>query len=161
MKKRYVLILCTSFLLFFVLNGFGQSKKEDKKSKEWPKEEKHIAIQNFPTDKMINHLNDWGGMTVAVNSMAEVGDLAPLLVGLKNNSCQVPHWGYILQGALRLQYDDGQEVVLRTGDLFYMSPGHKAKVEEDLKLLDFSPQQEFMELVVHLEKKAAEQNKQE
>jgi glyoxylate utilization-related uncharacterized protein len=122
-------------------------------------EEKHISIQNFPTNMMINHLADWGGMAVAVNSIPAGADFAPLLAGLKNNSCQVPHWGYILQGALRLQYDDGKEVILKAGDLFYMSPGHKAKVDEDLKLLDFSPQDEFIELVAHLEKKAAEQEK--
>ena len=122
-------------------------------------EEKHSSIQNFPTNMMINHLADWGGMAVAVNSIPAGADFAPLLVGLKNNSCQVPHWGYILQGALRLQYDDGKEVILKAGDLFYMSPGHKARVDEDLKLLDFSPQDEFIELVAHLEKKAAEQEK--
>jgi hypothetical protein len=40
-----------------------------------------------------------------------------------------------------------------------MPPGHKASVVEDLKLLDFSPQDEFKDLVVHLEKMAAEMTK--
>ena len=123
----------------------------------WPIEEKHIGIDSFPTDMMVNHLEDWGGMTVAVNSLPAGTDFAPLLVGLKNNSCQVPHWGYIIQGVLQVKYDDGKEVILKAGDIFYMSPGHKAKVKEDVKLLDFSPEGEFRELVTHLEKKAAEQ----
>jgi mannose-6-phosphate isomerase-like protein (cupin superfamily) len=131
-----------------------------KTTQSWPKEEKHIAIAEFPTDKMVNYLSEWGGMTVAVNSMPAGSDLAPLLLGLKNNSCQVPHWGYIIQGALMLQYDDGKEVTLKAGDLFYMPPGHKAKVIEDLKMMDFSPEQEYMDLVDHLEKKAAEMQKQ-
>jgi hypothetical protein len=135
----------------------AQNKKVKKQS--WPIQEKHISLAEFPADKMINFLDEWGGMTVAVNSMPAGSDLAPLLVGLKNNSCQVPHWGYLIQGSLILQYDDGKEVTLRAGDLFYMSPGHKAKVIEDLKILDFSPEQEFKDLVVHLENKAAELQK--
>ena len=95
-------------------------------------------------------------MAVAVNSLPAGTDLGPLLVGLKNNTCQVPHWGYIVRGTMRLKYDSGEEVLLKTGDLFYMAPGHTGKVEEDLKLLDFSPDKEFTLLVSHLEKKAAE-----
>lgn len=105
---------------------------------------------------MINFLPGWGGMAVAVNALPAGTDLGPLLVGLKNNTCQVPHWGYIVKGALRIKYDLGEEVLLKTGDLFYMSPGHTGKVEEDLKLFDFSPDEEFTFLVSHLEKKAAE-----
>jgi hypothetical protein len=136
-----------------------KKNKNFEKGISWPMEEKHISIDSFPTNMMVNHLEDWGGMTVAVNSLPNGTDFAPLLTGLKNNSCQVPHWGYIIKGVVRLQYDNGKEVVLKAGDLFYMSPGHKAKVEEDLKMLDFSPQEEFKELVVHLEKKAAELKK--
>ncbi|MEO5601979.1 MAG: hypothetical protein ABIR06_13750 [Cyclobacteriaceae bacterium] len=67
---------------------------------------------------MINHINGWGDMSVAVNSFPAGTDLAPLLIGLKNNSCQVPHWGYLLKGAVRLIYDDGTEVLLKEGDIF-------------------------------------------
>ena len=157
--KNCCLILSLALFVFSFLNGFGQQKKNSGKNNSSSIQEKHISIDSFPTNMMVNHLEGWGGMTIAVNSMPTGTDFAPLLVGLKNNSCQVPHWGYILKGVLHLQYDNGQEVTLKAGDLFYMSPGHKAKVEEDLKLLDFSPQEGFHDLVVHLEKKAAEQKK--
>jgi hypothetical protein len=98
---------------------------------------------------------DGGGMTIAINEMPAGTDLSPLLDGLKNNSCQVPHWGYILKGSLRLKYDDGKEVVLKAGDVFYMAPGHTASVVEDLKLIDFSPEKEMEELINHIEKKIA------
>ncbi len=156
MKKSYLIPLLI-VLVFSTLIGFGQQKKKSVKDSHWPMTEKHIAIDSFPTNKMINHVEGWGNMTVAVNSIPAGTDLSPLLMGLKNNSCQVPHWGYIIKGAMRLQYDSGEEVLLKAGDIFYMSPGHKAKVEDDLKILDFSPQEEFRELVVHLEKKATEQ----
>lgn len=153
--KKCSLILITLMMVFYSLEMNAQNMKRSKKQ-DWPMEEKHISINNFPADKMINYLDDWGGMTIAVNSIAAGTDLAPLLVGLKNNSCQVPHWGYIIQGKLSLLYDNGSEVILKTGDLFYMSPGHKGKVLEDVRLLDFSPEQEFKDLVTHLEKMAAE-----
>jgi glyoxylate utilization-related uncharacterized protein len=117
--------------------------------------EQHIAIEQFPKDMVINHLNGWGGMTIAINELPAGTDFSPLLVGLKNNSCQVPHWGYILKGSVRLKYDDGKEVVLKEGDVFYMSPGHKATVIEDLKMMDFSPEKEMKELIKHVEKKIA------
>lgn len=157
--NKCCLFLSLPLFVFSTLVGFGQQKKNSGKGNRWPMEEKHISMDSFPTNMMINHLEGWGGFTVAVNSMPAGADLSPMLMGLKNNSCQVPHWGYIIKGVLWLQYDNGEEVVLKAGDLFYMSPGHKAKVQEDLKLFDFSPQDEFKELVGHLEKKAAEQKK--
>ena len=117
--------------------------------------EQHIPIDKFPKGMAINHLNGWGGMTVAINELPAGTDFSPLLEGLKNNSCQVPHWGYILKGSMKLKYDDGKEVVLTTGDVFYMAPGHTASVVEDLKLIDFSPEKEMRELIKHVEKKIA------
>lgn len=157
-KSHLVVLLC---LILASSMGFAQEKKNNSKGNSNVTEEKHIAVESFPKDMMVNHLDGWGGMAVAVNAMPAGADLAPLLVGLKNNSCQVPHWGYLLQGVLRLQYDDGREVVLKAGDVFYMSPGHKARVEEDIKIIDFSPDREFNDLVAHLEKKAAEMQQKE
>lgn len=153
--KTFSLVLPLTVLVSFVALG----QKQSTKAKAWPKEERHIAINEFPTNQIVNHIEGWGSMTVAVNSLPKGTDFAPMLEGLKNNSCQVPHWGYIVQGILRVRYDNGQEVILKAGDLFYMSPGHVAKVEEDLKLLDFSPEDEFKGLFAHLEKKVAEQQK--
>ncbi len=114
-----------------------------------------INIEDFPSDRVINHIEGWGGMTVAVNNVPAGTDFSPLLEGLKNNSCQVPHWGYIFKGVLRLTYDDGREITLKAGDLFYMPPGHTAYVEEDLKIMDFSPDKKFKRLVDHIDKKIA------
>ncbi|MEJ1239316.1 hypothetical protein WBG78_14360 [Chryseolinea sp. T2] len=135
-------------------SSYGQQKK--KSSKTPVAKQQHIAIDSFPSNRMINFLPGWGDMAVAVNSLPAGTDLGPLLVGLKNNTCQVPHWGYIIKGSLRMKYDTGEEVLLKAGELFYMPPGHTGKVEEDLKLFDFSPDEQFTFLVAHLEKKAAE-----
>ena len=100
-------------------------------------------------------LPGYGGMTVAFNELPAGTDFAPLLQGLKNNSCQCPHWGYIVDGEMRVKYDNGKEEKLSAGDVFYLPPGHTAIVEKDLKLLDFSPEKELKEVMDHINKKLA------
>ena len=118
----------------------------------------HIALENFPKDKIINHIDGWGGMSVAVNEMPAGTDLAPLLAGLKNNSCQVPHWGYIVKGSMKVKYDTGKDETLKAGDIFYMPPGHTGIVLEDLKIMDFSPEKEMADVIRHVEKKLSKTN---
>jgi len=95
-------------------------------------------------------------MTVAFNELPAGTDFAPLLAGLKNDSCQCPHWGYVVEGELLMKYDDGTEESLIAGDVFYMQPGHIAIVKRDLKLIDFSPTHELNEVMAHIGKKMAE-----
>lgn len=144
--KNYFIMLAVFLLGFLAAMGF----------KEKANSEKHIAISDFPKNMVVNHLNGWGGMSIAVNENPAGTDLGPLLEGLKNNSCQVPHWGYILKGSLKMIYDEEGEVILNEGDLFYMPPGHSAVVLEDLKILDFSPEKGMKQVVEHIEKKVAE-----
>jgi hypothetical protein len=98
----------------------------------------------------------YGGMAVGFNELPAGTDFTPLLQGLANNSCHCPHWGYILEGSIKLIYDDGTEEVTSAGDVFYWQPGHTAIVEEDVKLIDFSPEKEFGELMDHISKKMVE-----
>ena len=49
--------------------------------------------------------------------------LAPLLLGLPGNSCQCPHWGYLLAGKITVSYADREETY-EAGDAFYITPGH-------------------------------------
>lgn len=105
---------------------------------------------------IMRSIQGYGGMTAAFNELPAGTDLSPLLQGLKNNSCHCPHWGYIVDGALRIKYDDGTDELLTTGDVFYLPPGHTAIVEKDLKLLDFSPEKELNEVMSHIAKKMQE-----
>jgi hypothetical protein len=107
---------------------------------------------------IMRNLPGYGGMTVAFNEIPAGTDMTPLLEGLMNNSCHCPHYGYILQGTMRVIYDDGKEEVLTTGDVFYLPAGHTAIVEEDIKLIDFNPEKEFAEVMDHIAKKMAELN---
>jgi ribosomal protein L16 Arg81 hydroxylase len=55
-----------------------------------------------------------------------------------------------------VKYDNGKEEVLQAGDIFYLPPGHTGIVQENLKLIDFSPTKEFNEVMEHIGKKMAE-----
>ncbi len=103
-------------------------------------------------------LPGFGGMSASFNELPAGTDLGPLLQGLQNDSCQCPHWGYIAEGEIRMQYDNGTEELLTKGDMFYMPPGHTAIVEKDLKMIEFSPENEMSEVLNHVAHKMAELN---
>ena len=117
-----------------------------------------IPVTTQSENSIMRALPGYGGMTVAFSEMPAGTDITPLLQGLENNSCHCPHWGYMVEGAIRMKYDDGTDEVITTGDVFYLPPGHTAIVEEDMKFLDFSPEKEFNEVMEHIGKKMAELN---
>ena len=121
------------------------------------KDEIPVAME-APGTKM-RTLKGLGGMTVGYNQLPAGTDFAPLLQGLTNNSCQCPHWGYMLEGELTIKYDNGKEETLTAGDVFYMPPGHTAAVTKDMKFLDFSPEKELDLVMGHIAKKMAEFSK--
>ena len=100
--------------------------------------------------------DNFGGMTVCFNELPKGTDFTPLLKGLDNDSCYCPHWGYILSGKLLVKYDDKTEETLISGDVYYLPKGHTAIVQEDIKMIEFSPSKEFNEVITHVGKKMAE-----
>jgi len=118
------------------------------------KEDIPITMQN--ENSIMRAISGYGGMTVGYNELPAGTDFKPLLQGLENDSCHCPHWGYMIEGTIRMNYDDGTEEIVTTGDVFYLQPGHTAIVEEDMKFLDFSPEKEINEVMEHIGKKMAE-----
>lgn len=47
------------------------------------------------------------------------------------SSCQVEHVGLVLSGRAVARMDDGTEVVMEPGDVFYVPPGHDSWVVGD------------------------------
>ena len=90
-----------------------------------------------------------GDMTVAFIRVPAGWDLAPLLVGLPDDLCQCPHWGYVLSGRLGLRTKDGEEVY-EAGQAFYWSPGHAPNAHEDSEYVEFSPTSGLNELFAHI-----------
>lgn len=46
-------------------------------------------------------------------------------------SCEVEHVGIVLSGRAAVQMDDGEEIVMGPGDVFYVPPGHDSWVVGD------------------------------
>lgn len=116
----------------------------------------HISREDFPKGKLINMVHGWGGMTVAINEPIAGTDFTPLLQGLKDNLCQVPHWGYLEKGRIRIINEEGDTALVTGGSVFYMPPGHTVIVEEDARIIDFSPENQMKELNEHVLEKVAQ-----
>ncbi len=77
-------------------------------------------------------------------------DIAPLLQGLAGDTCDAPHWGYVISGELVVDYTDGSEETCSGSDIFYWPPGHSVRVAEDAEVILFSPQVEHSHVLDHM-----------
>jgi len=80
-------------------------------------------------------------------------DLTPLLVGLPDDQCQCPHWGYVFTGRLWFRFD-GREESYGPGDAFYVRPGHTAGADAGAEFLVFAPSDKIAALEAHMMKRA-------
>lgn len=93
---------------------------------------------------------DWGGMTSAYMQYPTGLDLAPLLKGLERDHCQCPHWGYVIEGSIRVNYEDGTEEVVTAGEAYYWPSGHTVVVEEAVRMVEFSPHDQMSEVLANV-----------
>lgn len=92
----------------------------------------------------------YAGMAGEYFSLGAGTDIAPLLKGLKDDTCQSPHWGYVLNGELVVTYTDGKTDTCSTNDLFFWPPGHSVRVVNDSEIVLFSPEREHTEVMDHM-----------
>jgi hypothetical protein len=103
----------------------------------------HAAKDDLPASIVVpgvftSRHAQWGDLNVAVERIA-VGDATDFFASrLPEGRCPCPHWGYVIEGRLRIRYADHDEVI-RAGDLYYLPPGHIPVVEETAELIEFSP----------------------
>ena len=125
-----------------------------------------IAKQDIPvridvpgaTARQVKDFGDATGYGTIGGEYLSLGagtDIAPLLQGLKGDLCQSPHWGYIIEGKLVVEFSDGRQETTFAGDLFYWPPGHTVKAEENTEMIIFSPQHEHSQVISHISKKLA------
>ena len=148
----------TLFLVAMAFAGipaFSQKGKVVLNTNEVP-ETTHVHLHDFPKDMVLPFIDGWGGLAVDINNSPAGTNFRPLLEGLQNDHCQVPHWGYVVHGAILIEYEDGTSEVFREGEAFYMRPGHTGEVVEDLLLVSFSPEDGMQDLSDHLERKVEE-----
>ena len=77
-------------------------------------------------------------------------DTTPLFQGLQGDSCQCPHWGFVLRGRLTTTDEHGAQETVNANDLFYWPPGHNVKVDADAEIVMFSPQHEHSIVINHM-----------
>jgi hypothetical protein len=110
------------------------------------RDEVPVAIQD---DSVELRMSEVGEMTVSFIRLKEGTDMSPALVGLPGDSCQCPHWGYMLEGKLKMKTTDGDEIY-EAGQPFYWSPGHIPAAVTDCAYVDFSPTREYNEVIAHI-----------
>jgi hypothetical protein len=96
----------------------------------------------FEEGGVVSRQAQWGEMNVAIETAPAGMDTRPLFKGLPGDSCQCPHWGYVIKGRGRVIYPDREEI-LNEGDAYYLEPGHNLVVEEDGEIVEFSPRGEY------------------
>jgi hypothetical protein len=96
-----------------------------------------------------------GPLGVEYFSLAAGTDMAPLLQGLAYDACHAPHWGYLIAGAVQVDYADGGREHCVAGDVFYWPALHSVRADADTEMIMFSPQIEHGEVLDHIAGKLA------
>ena len=114
-----------------------------------PKASKATASERLEVEGYEGHMEELGGYTVAFETYTADADLSPFFVGLPDDRCQCPHWGYVINGSIKMHTGDGEHVY-EAGQAFYWAPGHAPEALEDSDYVDFSPTQELDEVIDHI-----------
>jgi hypothetical protein len=112
-----------------------------------PKEALPVALEN---GGICARAAAEGGMTLQYMQFPGGTDMTLPLRGLPGDMCPVPHWGYVLQGAVRTRYADGHEETTSAGEVYYWPSGHTVLFDVDTKFVEFSPAEEMGRVVAHL-----------
>lgn len=112
-----------------------------------------VSLDGF--DVRTEHLD--GGYSVCFESHSADADWAGLFRGLPEDRCQVPRWGYVLEGMITFRFADSEETYV-AGDAYYVPPGHTPVHYAGAEIVEFSPTEELRETigVVMANVKAAE-----
>jgi hypothetical protein len=93
-----------------------------------------IAIDGL--DVRFEHLD--GGYSVCFESHTADAELAELFRGLPEDRCQLPRWGYVLEGKVTFSFADREETY-DAGDAYYVPPGHTPVHHAGAEIVEFSP----------------------
>jgi hypothetical protein len=87
-------------------------------------------------DVRLEHLE--GGYSVCFESHTGDADLADLFRGLPDDRCQLPRWGYVVEGRVSFRFADHEETYT-AGDAYYVPPGHTPVHHAGAEIVEFSP----------------------
>lgn len=153
--KNLNVIFSLAIIVLFSISLQAQKKQKYTLDASDAPEVLHVHVDDFPMNGVLPVIEGWGGMSVDINRAPAGTDFTPLLEGLENDKCQVPHWGYVIEGAVNIIFEDGSEELFSEGEAFFMKAGHTAVVTKDLLLVSFSPEHAMHDLVEHINEKVA------
>jgi hypothetical protein len=93
---------------------------------------------------------EWGDICVRHLALPPGADFRPLLAGLPDDRCACPHWGYIVEGSITVEYADGTREVNKAGDLYYWPGGHTGWSDEGVTFIEFSPAEAIEPVLAHI-----------
>lgn len=116
-----------------------------------PKASRATASERVELEGYEGRFEHWaGGYSVGFEKYTADADLAPLFVGLPDDCCQCPHWGYVVKGKVQFAYADGHSETYGEGDAYYAPPGHLPRLFACSEIVEFHPTDELektMEIV--------------
>lgn len=81
---------------------------------------------------------EWEGMNIEFMSFQQEVDPGPLLLdGLPDSLCSCAHWGYVIQGQVRIVFADHEESY-HAGEVCYIAPGHRPVLGANTQFVAFS-----------------------
>lgn len=95
------------------------------------------AVELDGLDVRVEHLD--GGYSVCFERHTADADLAELFRGLPDDRCQLPRWGYVLEGMITFRFAGGEEETYVAGDAYYVPPGHTPVHYAGAEIVEFSP----------------------
>jgi hypothetical protein len=104
-----------------------------------PKVSRETASETIELEGLevrLEHLD--GGYSVCFESHLADAELAGLFRGLPDDLCQLPRWGYVLEGKVTFRFADREETY-ETGDAYYVPPGHVPVHHAGAEIVEFSP----------------------
>lgn len=93
---------------------------------------------------------DWGDLSCNLISLPEGTDFCELLKGLPHDHCQCPHWGFLAEGKLQVDYQDGSQEIVNAGEIYHWPPGHTIKALAATRQIEFSPAGPMGEVLQHV-----------
>jgi hypothetical protein len=137
-----------------VMETSRKSKFNFIQSQERRKRMPSYTLQNTPIEFEDEQLggsraSEAGDFTVAFETWKAGADTRPIFKGLPGDSCQAPHWGYLLKGKCRILGPDGEEMI-EAPAAYYLPPGHNVVVDEDIEILEFTPTAERNRTMEHV-----------
>jgi hypothetical protein len=90
-----------------------------------------------------------GELTLSWVKLDEGVDLSGATVGLPDDLCPCPHWGYVIKGMVRMK-TNGMARDFAAGEAFYWGPGHAPEALQDSEYVDFSPTGDLEKVIAHI-----------